>query len=233
MIELAKHQLDIGLTTEDRDETLAFWQNEVGLTYDGPLSVGGGVQQHRHSFRGSIIKINHSRNPVEPEPPSGYRRVFVAQPDRTEVHETSDPGGNQVVLVPPGHDGITQLALSRSACATSHEHGHFWGDLVGLPAAPRVGCRMRSASATRCSASSTTPRHRATRLAAAPAIATARSRSSTPTPSTGSCIAAGARDGHEPFTHGDVARYGFIRDPDGNWIELSQRASITGPLPLT
>jgi hypothetical protein len=30
---------------------------------------------------------------------------------------------------------------------------------------------------------------------------------------------------------GDTAYISFIRDPDGNWIELSQRASLTGPLP--
>ena len=28
-----------------------------------------------------------------------------------------------------------------------------------------------------------------------------------------------------------VARYGFIADPDGNWIEISARASLTGIMP--
>jgi lactoylglutathione lyase len=27
-----------------------------------------------------------------------------------------------------------------------------------------------------------------------------------------------------------VARISMVRDPDGNWMELSQRASITGSL---
>ena len=31
-------------------------------------------------------------------------------------------------------------------------------------------------------------------------------------------------------TLGKTARISFVRDPDGNWIELSQRASLTGPL---
>jgi lactoylglutathione lyase len=34
-----------------------------------------------------------------------------------------------------------------------------------------------------------------------------------------------------PRTMGNVARFGFVRDPDGNWLEISQRASLTGPLP--
>jgi lactoylglutathione lyase len=30
---------------------------------------------------------------------------------------------------------------------------------------------------------------------------------------------------------GETARISFILDPDGNWIEISQRASLTGALP--
>ena len=29
---------------------------------------------------------------------------------------------------------------------------------------------------------------------------------------------------------GTTARISFIQDPDGNWIEISQRASLTGSL---
>jgi len=44
-------------------------------------------------------------------------------------------------------------------------------------------------------------------------------------------LAAGAAEGAPPFTLGTVARISFIRDPDGNWVEISQRASLTGALP--
>jgi lactoylglutathione lyase len=43
----------------------------------------------------------------------------------------------------------------------------------------------------------------------------------------------GAEEGRPPVTLGATARFSFIRDPDGNWIEISQRASLTGPLPAT
>ena len=36
----------------------------------------------------------------------------------------------------------------------------------------------------------------------------------------------GGRLGRAPVTLGEVARYGFVCDPDGNWIELSARASL-------
>jgi lactoylglutathione lyase len=32
------------------------------------------------------------------------------------------------------------------------------------------------------------------------------------------------------MTLGEVARISFVLDPDGNWIEMSQRASLTGPV---
>jgi lactoylglutathione lyase len=40
----------------------------------------------------------------------------------------------------------------------------------------------------------------------------------------------GAREAVAPITLGTTARISMIRDPDGNWIELSQRASIVGSL---
>jgi lactoylglutathione lyase len=41
----------------------------------------------------------------------------------------------------------------------------------------------------------------------------------------------GVWEGAAPVSLGAVARISFIRDPDGNFIEISQRASLTGPLP--
>ena len=41
----------------------------------------------------------------------------------------------------------------------------------------------------------------------------------------------GGAEGRPPITLGTTARISFVRDPDGNWIEVSQRASLTGPLP--
>jgi lactoylglutathione lyase len=43
-------------------------------------------------------------------------------------------------------------------------------------------------------------------------------------------VAAGACEGSAPITLGDTVRYSFVRDPDGNWIELSERATLTGRL---
>jgi lactoylglutathione lyase len=44
-------------------------------------------------------------------------------------------------------------------------------------------------------------------------------------------VVRGGRLGKAPVTFEDVARYGFVCDPDGNWIELSARKSLTGLTP--
>ena len=44
-------------------------------------------------------------------------------------------------------------------------------------------------------------------------------------------LARGGAEGASAITLGKTARFSFVRDPDGNWIEISQRASLTGPLP--
>jgi lactoylglutathione lyase len=42
---------------------------------------------------------------------------------------------------------------------------------------------------------------------------------------------AGWTEGRPPVKLGETAFISFVRDPGGSWIEVSQRASLTGPLP--
>jgi lactoylglutathione lyase len=39
-------------------------------------------------------------------------------------------------------------------------------------------------------------------------------------------VARGGLPGSPAIDFRDVARYGFVRDPDGNWIEISARRSL-------
>jgi len=63
-MNLAKPHLDVGLFSTKRDEQLAFWEQTVGLRYDHMGKLGGGMQQHRHHMNGSILKMNHARDPL-------------------------------------------------------------------------------------------------------------------------------------------------------------------------
>jgi lactoylglutathione lyase len=44
-------------------------------------------------------------------------------------------------------------------------------------------------------------------------------------------VARGGKLAQAPVSFGQVARYGFVADPDGNWIEISARTSLTGISP--
>jgi len=43
----------------------------------------------------------------------------------------------------------------------------------------------------------------------------------------------GAEEALPPTKLGEVAAIWMLRHPAGNWFEISQRASLTGPLPAT
>ena len=105
-MNLAKQHLDIGLFSNRRDEQLAFWQETVGLPYDHMGKVGGGVQQHRHHMNGSILKMNHSRDPLPAMAPSGIVGLQIAREGLSETKSLADPDGNPVTLVPMGQDGV-------------------------------------------------------------------------------------------------------------------------------
>ena len=43
-------------------------------------------------------------------------------------------------------------------------------------------------------------------------------------------LARGGTEAAPPRELGDTVRFSMVQDPDGNWIELSQRASLVGAL---
>ena len=130
-MKLAKPQVDIGLSTNDPEPMLAFWQGTVGLKLDHVLPVRRGQNQHRHDALGSVVKINHHADPLPDAAPSGYRELIIAQPARTAPQPLQDPDGNRVCLVPPGHDGIRQIGI-RVVVRDLDAHRRFYRDALGL-----------------------------------------------------------------------------------------------------
>jgi|GEM_PF-1977838 len=118
LLGLAKDCLDIGVFTQSLEPMLEFWQQSVGLEFDHMLPVGGGVRQHRHELAGSVLKLNHSRQPLGGEHAqsaglsgSGYLRILIAHSDVDTPRELKDPDGNLILFVSPGFNGITQWAI--------------------------------------------------------------------------------------------------------------------------
>ncbi len=225
-MKLAKPRVDVALFTSDAEPMLAFWQQEVGLPYEEPLATGGGNMQHRHDLSGSVLKLNHMRDGLPDAAPSGYREVWIARDDVDGPRALVDPDGNRVVLCPPGTDAIEQVGV-RMAVRDVEAHAHWFENVLGFEA---VADR-----AWRCGETLFFIDQDASAVEQA-GIAGKGFRYLTI--QVWDCdeehariLGRGGREGAAPRTLGKVARFSMVCDPDGNWVEISQRASLTGPLP--
>ena len=224
-MHLAKQHLDIGLFSTRRDEQLAFWQQTVGLAYDHMGKLGGGVQQHRHHMNGSILKMNHSRAGLPAAPPSGIVGLEIAKQRLTTRQALSDPDGNKVTLVPEGADGVQGIAILLRV-NDPVQHDRFWTQAMQFE---RVGDgRYRCGDSLVVIAEQGRverskewrgPGYRYMTVQIWDCLAEYEG-----------ILARGGTSGGEPRLLGDTVRFAFVCDPDGNHIEISQRASLTGSL---
>jgi len=118
---LAKNVVDVRLSTNNLEPMVRFWQQDAGLRFDQILPVRRGQKQYRYDADGSVIKLNHHMDPLPEAAPSGYREVIIAREDVGDPCRMVDPDGNGVRLVPPGHDGVTQLGIAMGVRSLS-EH---------------------------------------------------------------------------------------------------------------
>jgi len=224
-VRIAKPAIDVGLHTNNKDQLLYFWQNDIGLPFAETLPVGRGVHQLRHAIGDSVLKINHDREPLPPTPPSGYRHLSIVRPTITTPRDLVDPDGNRVTLVPPGHDGIEQLQV-RIAVRSLDAHHDFYERVLGLTPTDdgryRCGVSLVAFEQDRDAPSDAQMRgigYRYLTIQVFDVVGEHRA-----------ILSRGGAEGAAPVRLGDVAHISFVRDPDGNWIEISQRKSITGSL---
>lgn len=227
-MELAKPRVDIGLSTNDLEPMLAFWQGPAGVPFDHLLKIRRGQDQHRHDANGSVLKINHYAEPLPDTPPSGYRELILARPGLSAPIALADPEGNRVTLVPPGHEGVTQAGI-RLAVRDLAAHRRFYAEALGLTEEPRAqGAAFRAGETLLILEESPD----------APADAGMQGKGwryitfqvFKVDEEHARILARGGREAVAPVTLGTTARISMVRDPDGNWIEISQRASIVGSL---
>ena len=224
-MDLAKPRIDIGLSTNAIEPMLAFWQGEAGIAFDHLLPIRRGHDQHRHDVLGSVLKINHHADPLPANPPSGYRELIVAREGLAAPAALADPQGNRVTLVPPGHEGVSQIGV-RLAVRNLDAHRRFYGDALGLPE-ERTGVFRAGESLILLEESPDAPSDAEMR---GPGWRYITFQVFKVDAEHARVLAAGGREALAPVTLGATARISMVRDPDGNWIELSQRASITGSL---
>ena len=63
-MQLAKNVIDVGLSTNNLEPMLEFWQKEAGLRFDHVLPVRRGQKQYRYDAVGSVVKLNHHSSPL-------------------------------------------------------------------------------------------------------------------------------------------------------------------------
>ena len=237
-MELAKRFVDVGIFTNRLDEMRAFYGERIRLPYEELLPVGGGVRQYRYGLLGSVLKINHARDPLPARIAGGYRMLSISDPRTPMPLPMQDPDGNDIELVPAGQRGVNQIEIHISVTDEA-AFEKFYADALQ---AERLGADRFKLGETIVSF------HHDQAAARAPKAASASA-----TDVLASMRAVGMRyitvqvrdvdaehrrfmsmgvwEGSAPVSLGAVARISFIRDPDGNFIEISQRASLTGPLP--
>jgi len=225
-MKLAKNHIDIGINTNRTEEQLAFWQTDVGLPFEELLAVGPGLRQHRHGMNGSVFKLNSARDPLPDNPPAGYRELRIARRGLDALVHLVDVDGNRVTLVPSGYEGIEGIAV-RLAVRDPDAHRRFYAEALELeevrPGVFRCGdsllvCEVDPAAPADASRQGIGYRYITIQVWDCDA-------------EHDGILARGGREGMAPVTLGTTARISFVRDPDGNWIEISQRATLTGALP--
>jgi len=241
-IELAKPCVDVGFFTNRLDEMRAFYGERLGLPFEEMLPVGGGVRQYRYGVHGSVLKINHSRDPLPARIAGGYRRLTVADKRLPIPMRLADPDGNEIELTPVGRSDVNQIEV-HIGVSDMARFERYLGEVLGgrrlgagrfklgetilslaLDPAAHGGSKPGAASAAEAMAAMRAVGFRYITIQVRDCDAEHRRIVS-------EGAAAGVTAGAPPLTLGSVARISFIRDPDGNWVEISQRASLTGELP--
>ena len=227
-VRLAKPCFDIGLATNNLGPMLRFWQDEAGANFDHLLKVRRGLDQHRHDLAGSVLKINHRIDPLPPTPLSGYAELLIGRDKVSAPRPLVDPDGNRVSLVPVGHRGVTQIGV-RIRVRDLEAQRRFYAEALGLPetAAPagaafRVGQGVILVEQADDAPLEAPFEGAGWRYLTLQVFAVDSDHAWV--------LAHGGREAVAPVTLGTTARISMVKDPAGNWIELSQRASITGSL---
>ena len=228
-VELAKDRIDVGhYTNHWSSGAEEFWRDTVGLHYEELLKVGNGVHQHRFGVRGSVCKVNSARAEL-PEAPTAFRRLRIADDSLDEPVLLLDPDGTEVELVPAGHEGVDDLGVVWA----THDVAELGRLLVeGFGAQPTTGVT----GGYRIGTSLLTLVHDPDVSAVDGGMFSRGFRYLTVQvrnvkDAHAALLAAGWTEGRAPVRLGDTAYISFVRDPGGSWIEVSQRANLTGPLP--
>lgn len=225
-LEVVKPAIDVGIQTNDLAAHEAFWRDELGLRFDHVLPVAPGIRQHRYDLHGAVLKLNHHRDPLPVDATTGYTAIAVVDPVRAAdgIHGRSGPDGLRVALTPPTGDGtmvnvmVEASDVTRTLDLLQATFGGARDERTVRVGETKLSVKLRRSRPPTTSRDGVGIRYLTVQVRD---VVAAHAHA----------VAQGLTDGMAPLRLGDVAAIAFVRLPDGDWIELSQRASLTGPLP--
>jgi catechol 2,3-dioxygenase-like lactoylglutathione lyase family enzyme len=223
-VQLAKPHLDIGLFCRDVHASRAFYEETVGLPYEELLKVGDGIHQHRLGLRGAVLRLNSSRQML-PDEPRCLRELAISSLDLASPVDLRDPDGLRVRLVPVGHAGVQTVGVTWAS-----------RDPVRLGALVAAGLGGADVGVNRWRVGTTllqivhdpNAHHGAQRAVGFRYLTV---QVTDVHREHDRLLSLGWHEAMSPVRLGDVAVISFVRDPDGVWLEVSQRASLTGGIP--
>ena len=177
-----------------------------------------------------MLKINQLYETLPDNPPSGYRELLIARDGLTAPVAAGRSRWQSRVLVPNGTFGIARIGI-RLGVRDVAAHARFYTQALGLaeihPLGGSRGAFLAGDTVLLIEPAADAPHDAAFegkgwRYITFQVFAVDREHAHV--------LAHGGREGRAPVTLGTTARISMVRDPDGNWIELSQRASLTGSL---
>ncbi|HVM53311.1 MAG TPA: VOC family protein [Acidimicrobiales bacterium] len=215
-MRLAKDSLDVGLYTDRYDELRAFYVDRLGLPYEELLKAGRGIHQHRVGLHGSVLKLNSSREPLADAPTTfirldlhGDHEAELVDPDGTEVRISPDVEQVAVHWATSNADQLAALLRDGfDATPVGDDEWRIGRTHVVLHERPVAAGPLRARGFRYLTVQVFDVRAEHARL-----------------------LALGWREATAPIKLGETAYISFVEDPDGASIEISQRASLTGPLP--
>ena len=224
-MRLAKQHIDLGMFTNDIEAHRRFWGETCGLRLDHELALGDGIVQHRYDAHDSVIKVNHQPQPFPSVPPTGYVGLTIARAGQP-AWEGHTPDGETVRLVPPGTDGVVGIGITIRTPDVARMMRFYCGALEFDRVAPNVA---------RCGDSLLFmvegPGGQEQDNFIGPNFRYLTVQIYDADEECAAIVRRGGRMAAPCRTLGKVARFGFVKDPDGNWIEMSARASLTGIVP--
>ncbi len=223
-VEIVKPAVDVGIQTNDWPAHEAFWAHDLGLPFDHLLKIRGGIHQHRFHLGGAILKVNDHRDALPTGAPTGWTALGIVDDDHRGPPEPLPAPDDLAVarfmpMTPPLR---TYLQLE----ATDVDRTlRVLGDALGLvPSGTRVELGETRIGVREADRPPTGARDGVGIRYVTVQVRDVRAAHA-------QALDAGMTEGMAPLRLGDTAFISFVRLPDGDWIELSQRASLTGPLP--